>query len=424
MVAFNTVRVNQLAWYEDNEFELQFPSSWDVTACYMKGYSAPALSEEQLKQAFVNPIGTPRIRELAKGKKEVVILFDDLTRPTKVFQLVPYILQELEEAGIPDENIRFISTLGAHGAMKRMDFAKKLGEEIVSRFAIYNHNCYDNCTYLGQTSSGTPVHINSEVMACDLKIAVGGIITHSRGGFGGGAKAVVPGVSAMETICANHLNVGAGPPTPENPAGKRHPSVRKGNVDDNLARLDMEEVARMIGLDIIVNVVMNGKRDPVGLFVGDLVAAHREGAKLAREIYATKPVSNVDIVVLNVYSKSNEANLFGFTGSGWFKEGGGSLVLISNTPEGWVTHYLAGAFGKTIGGPRWLPSSSPLPPSINKVIVFAPYPEQTLKKRLGPPQSVVLAKTWLEVIEELREDYPGRAKVAVIPDGVMELFPD
>ena len=145
MVELNTVWVNQLAWYGDTELELQFPPSWDVTVYHMRGYSAPALSEEQIKQAFANPIGTQRIRELAKGKKEVVILFDEMTRPTKVFQLVPYVLQELEEAGIPDDNIRFISTLGNHRAMGRLDLVKKLGEEVVERFAVYNHNCFANC---------------------------------------------------------------------------------------------------------------------------------------------------------------------------------------------------------------------------------------------------------------------------------------
>ncbi|MFC1933770.1 nickel-dependent lactate racemase [Chloroflexota bacterium] len=417
MNKFNTVRLPQLAWFGDTELELQFPKSWDVHVCYMQGYSAPALSEEQLRQAFANPIGTPRIRDLAKGKNEVVILFDDTTRPTKVSQLVPYILQELEEAGIPDDNIRFIPTLGNHAVMKRPDLVKKLGEKVLDRFAVYNHNCYENCTYLGKTSRGTPVEVNSEVMSCDLKIAIGGIIPHSGAGFGGGAKAILPGVSSKETTWVNHRVVG------RTPDGQKHHSSDKGKVDENVLRLDMEEAARMAGLDIIVNVVINGKRDPVGLFVGDLVAAHREGVKLGREIYAAKPVKDVDIVISNNYSCAASAALVDFPGSGWYKKGEGSLVHIANTPEGQIIHYVSSSFGKNIGGRGWKKPTS-LPRNVNKLIVFAPYPDRSLTGRIAPPESFTWAKTWLEVLEELRAYHQGEVKVAVIPDVKLQYFPE
>ena len=182
------VKVPQFPWYGDTELELDFPSSWEVTVCRMAGHDAPKLTDLEIQAAFLNPIGTPRISHMARGRKEVVIIFDDLSRPTKVAELVPYVLQELKEGGIKDETIRFIASVGAHGAMKLMDFVKKLGSDIVQRFPVYNHNPFQNCTYLGDTSRGTPVSINSEVMSCDLRIAVGSILPHPVAGFGGGAK--------------------------------------------------------------------------------------------------------------------------------------------------------------------------------------------------------------------------------------------
>ena len=91
------VKLPEFAWYGDTELELDFPSPWEVVTCQMAGLDAPELSEEGIQAAFLNPIGTPRIAQLAKNKKEAVILFDDLSRPTKVAELVPYILQELKK---------------------------------------------------------------------------------------------------------------------------------------------------------------------------------------------------------------------------------------------------------------------------------------------------------------------------------------
>lgn len=84
----NKVTVPILAWYGDEELELEFPESWDVTLCKMKSHSAPALTDVEIKKAFTNPIGTKTIQQLAKGKKEVAILFDDMSRPTPTAQLI------------------------------------------------------------------------------------------------------------------------------------------------------------------------------------------------------------------------------------------------------------------------------------------------------------------------------------------------
>jgi lactate racemase len=153
-----------LAWYGDETLELDFPESWEVTVCNMKGINAPVLSDKEIRAAFSRHIGSKTIKELVKGKKEVAILFDDLTRPTPSILLVPYIIEQLSEAGIQDKNIRFISALGAHGSMDNIAFRKKLGDEVTGRFLVYNHNPYENCTPLGKSSRGTPIAANSEMM--------------------------------------------------------------------------------------------------------------------------------------------------------------------------------------------------------------------------------------------------------------------
>jgi nickel-dependent lactate racemase len=201
----NTITLPQLAWYGSRELNLQVPDSWQIGMYNMEGFNMPAMKPEQIQAAIQKPIGSLRIAEQAKNKHEVAIIFDDMTRPTRVAQIVPFVLDELAAAGIPDNRIRFISALGCHGTMGRFDFVRKLGEEIVSRFPVYNHNAIDNCcTYVGTTGQGIRILANAEVMKCDFKIGIGSIAPHVMVGFGGGSKIILPGVTSLGTNEAHH----------------------------------------------------------------------------------------------------------------------------------------------------------------------------------------------------------------------------
>ncbi len=412
----NTVSVPQQAWYDNDELELQFPSSWELTVCYMRGHHRPPLSEEGFQEAFANPIGTKPIRELARGKSEVAVLFDDMSRPTRVAEIVPYVLEELEAAGVKDDSIRFIAALGTHGALTRVDFVKKLGEAVLSRFPVYNHNPYENCTFLGNTSRGTPLAINSEFMGCDLKIGIGSILPHPLTGFNGGGKIILPGVASIDGIAHNHGTLTAA-------AMGRGEDIGTwiGKFEENELRLDAAEAARMAGLDIKIDAVINGRGETTALFVGDPTSGHIEGVKLAREVYATQPVEGQDIAVLNTYSKGSEAFLALPLSSRLLQGGAGDLVLIANAPEGQVTHYLAGGFGKKTGGRFWFPRTS-MPPNVKRLIVFTGYIDIAGGDWLAARESIVWAKTWPEVLELLTETHGDSARVAVVPDATMQYF--
>ncbi len=110
----------------------------------MAGYDCPAMKPVEIKAAIANTIGMAPLREVAKGKKEVVIIFDDMSRIIRAAKIVPSVLEELAEAGIADKNIRFICAQGCHGALDRMDFVKKLGQETLTRFPAFNHNAFGN----------------------------------------------------------------------------------------------------------------------------------------------------------------------------------------------------------------------------------------------------------------------------------------
>jgi nickel-dependent lactate racemase len=356
-----TVNVRELLWYGSRETELRFPPSWNVSVSPMKGGNKNRLTRDEMKEAFLHPIGTKPLHVLAEGKKEVVILFDDMARPTPVVEIVPHVLKELEKARICDEQVRFICALGVHGAHTAIDFRKKLGEEVLDRFPVYNHNPFDSCVSIGKTSRGTPVSINAEVMACDLKIGIGSILPHSFSGFGGGGKILFPGAAHVDSIAYNHGTL-----------LKNHPErIGPGRIEENIPRLDIEEAARMAGLDFKIDAVLNLRGEITGLFAGDPVMEHRRGADLARDVYATAPARGRDIAVVNTYLKPSECAFAVFLGIPSLKEDGGDLVILANEPAGQVVHYLFGEFGRC--GERKLHLPQPLPEKVKRMIIVSPF---------------------------------------------------
>jgi len=412
------VVVPQLAWFGDSELKLKFPEEWDVNVQIMNGHGKKSVNEEEIVHALRNPIGTKPLSKLTQGKKEVVIIFDDMTRPTKVYEIVPHIINELRRAGVKDDNIRFVCANGSHGVFDREDFVKKLGESVVESYPVFNHNPYANLAYSGRTKYGTPVEVNAEVMACDLKIAIGCIVPHPYFGYGGGAKIVLPGVASMRSICYNHGDLGGYSTAQDH--RKVHPSceLAYGRVnEENVLRLDSEEAAGIIGLDMIVNVLVDLRRNSTDVFVGDVVKAQREGVEVAKEHYLTPVLPEADIIVSNAYSKASEAAI-----ASWpvlTLNEGGDFVLIVNAPTGQVTHYVHGRWGTRVFGDLYL-----APPNIldraGRIILFSEYHERQPWLELVPSEKTVKVRTWEEVIEELKNKHKDRAKVAVYPDATIQ----
>jgi len=405
----NIITLPQLAWYKTKEAEFPLPDSWQVEVCNMAGYDRPAMNRDQIRDCVTNLIGSPPIKELAKGKNEVVIIFDDMTRITRAADIVPFIIEELASAGIPDNKIRFISAVGCHGAMDRLDFTKKLGEETLTRFAVYNHSPFGNCTYVGTTSRGTKVFINAEVMKCDLKIAIGSITPHVMTGFGGGGKIVQPGIASFESIEALHrLGI---------KVGQEHPDkavVGMGIFDDNPMRFDIEEAATLAGLDIKIDCIVNSLGETVAIFAGALIPAYAAGVQEAKTHYLTPRAEGKDIVIANTFAKANEAASGLITAFPAISSKGGDVVLICNAPEGQVTHYLMGSFGKTIGGNLRLQIG--LPPYANHLIVYTEYPDIAGRGYFEESDKVLLMNHWDDVLQVLQQFHGDNTKVAVYPN--------
>jgi len=411
----NSVVVPQLAWWGDVEAELTFPDEFQVTECRMAGHDAPPLDDAGYRKAFANPIGSPTIRELAREKKNVVILFDDMSRGTKTYEIVPYVLEELAAAGVDDNDIQFICAPGTHGALSTFEFAKKLGPDIVARFNVYNHNIYENCTYVGTTSRGTPVSLNAEFMKADLKIGIGGLVPHANCGFGGGGKLILPGIASLETVLHNH-----GPVRTNSKETGIDANTGMGRYEHNAQLLDTLEACKLSGLHIKIDAIMNIHRDTTALFVGAPEAEYYAGAKAGLTHYHTPLPDNPQVIVANCYAKINEVTIAKTVGQAMLPDDGGTLVLITNNPWGEVVHYLRRKFGNHTTGQGYRPPT--LSPKVKRFIVLMPYKNRASIDWLAPEESVTWARTWDEVVAILKEEHPDGARVAVVPDGTVQYF--
>lgn len=395
--------VPTLAWSDGKKLSLMFPEDWKVNFFPMTGYKEPLLSDFKIKNALRNPIGSKPIAKLAKGKREVVIVVDDMTRPTKAHQLLPILMKELKNAGIHDDHIQFIMGSGLHGAWYRHDFIKKIGEEAVERYPIYNHNPFSNCEKLGETSKGTTVEINAEYNSCDLKIGIGSIVPHPQTGYGGGAKIILPGISSFETVYNNHAIVHK-----KNPPNDSY----FGFLRSNITRADIEEAGKIAHMDMKIDVLVNGTGDSAAIFAGDLQQEFILAAEVAKNHYSTPPLpKDVDILIANTYAKANEAVL-ALTNWNHVMNKNGVMILIAQAPEGQTTHYLYGKFGKKQVAPGGRQLSKI---NFSKLIIFSEY---KIKDPFLPitDSEMVWVNTWDETLEEAKNCFDYNPNVALIPN--------
>ena len=394
------------AWFGEKDIELVFPSNWEVTERRMAGHDRKALTDDQMRTALKNPIGTPRLRELARGKEQGIVLFDDLPKPTPTSRIVPFVLEELHEGGIRDEQIRFLCAMGTHRYMTYAELAAKLGADIVEKFPVYQHNTYENTAFVGKTSAGTPVYLNQEFVSCDLKLGIGSIIPHQFAGFGAGGKIVMPGIAGIETIVHHHVNM-CKPPFAE--------TVKLARVDGNAFRLDIEEAARLTGFHFKIDSVLNNRREVVGLFAGDFVAEHRAGVKLAREVYATDMLKDMDVVISNGYPDECQFSRSIWTVPISLREGG-DAVIVNHSHSGQVVHQWSGRFGTAFGGRGWKPGgkASHLKKAA-RVFILAPFLSKVDRMELGSAEKVVWSKSWEEVLAQLISRHGAGTRVGVYP---------
>ncbi len=280
-----------------------------------------------IKEALENPIGQEPLHKLAAKCKTVAIIISDYTRPTPTAFLLPFIFEELFRGGISLGNVTVVSASGLHDPCSEADLQRMLGE-YYGKIQVICHDATDekHLTYLGKTSRGTPIYINSHVVNADLKISVGGIEPHHSAGWSGGSKNVLPGVAGKKTVLTHH-------------ARAHEPGVELGRIKGNPFREDLDEVGIKVGIDFILNVILDDKKQVIAAFAGDLITAHRAGVEAAKEMLSVKIEQEPDIIIVTPGGSPRDVNFWQCEGKALTRvrhvvKKGGVIILVAQGKEG------------------------------------------------------------------------------------------
>jgi len=319
-MSFTTVQLP----YGNRYLTFELPTSNLLGVLYPKFGSETRDEDQLVREALKHPINAPRLCDLAHRGQSVAIIISDLTRPCPSPRLLPHILNELGSAGIKDEDILIVVALGIHRRMSKDELVSAVGPRITDRIRVVNHDPADTVRQ-GFTSAGTPVEIFRPLTEVDLKICIGNVEFHYFVGFSGGYKAILPGCASQATITANH-------------AMMFHPQATTGRIEGNPVRSDLEEGAAMLGVDFILNVVLDPNHRIVEAVAGDAIAAHRRGCEWIKQ-YGMIPIpKRADIVLASVGGYPNDINLYqahkGLDNARYFAREGGVIALVAECREG------------------------------------------------------------------------------------------
>ena len=392
--------------YGDIGERLLFPEGWELDVFNMKGHGQQEMTGEQIRAKLDQPFGTLSLKELAEGKRTAVITFDDLTRPTPVKNVLPLLVDDLRLAGLKDENILFLTSYGSHRPMTHMEARAKLGDYIVNNFEWVNHNPWENLTEVGVTSRGNIIKVNYLFSGADLRITVSGIKGHGNAGYGGGAKAVLPGVASMKAIEYFHKTIAW---------NGTNPTIGLAKVFNNDIRLDMEEAARLADVNFSVQIIYNEHRKAIDIFAGDIVDAHHMACRKANGILRTPSTQDADVVVANAYPQNRQA----LASLAWARAGlrdGGSAVLIAQHPDALSTMHYLNERRFYMGQRKWdnPESAKRTVQQAAQIIVFSQYMQKRDIDQLSSKR-VHLARSWDEVQTQLKKEHRSDSRVAVYP---------
>ncbi len=422
-----------LPWGKER-LPLVLPSGWKV-AGYLESAVIPPVrdAENEVVESLSRPVGSAPLISLYRPGMKVALVIDDSSRPTPVELLFPPVLRELSRAGLDMPDLTLIPALGVHRAMTAEELARRIGRPDLDGLSWENPDCDDlsRMVYLGTTRRGTPVWVNRTVAMADLVVTLGCIKPHIIASFGGGYKALVPGVAGRATIAHNHT-INCQPET-FNMVGQP--------IERNPMRQDLEEAGQMIkGKVFIVNAVVDSALKIVRVVAGDPIAAHREGVKTCMALYGVSIQEQADVVIVGSHPMDQDLRqgVTALANSIRAVKPGGVMITVIKADEG------VGVFGlanqKLPIGQRGLRRLAPLlvrlVPRIKLngmgeedrfFLYFALQAMRRADLRLVAPTIPIVVKGHLPfatfdedlpaAIQQARRRYPKTASVLIFPHG-------
>jgi len=315
--------------YGKEEIRLPIKDENIIKTLNLKKQEALLNPENSLKELFKNPINSPSLRDLIiqKKAKKVLIIVNDITRPTPYEVILPPLLDELHQTGIKKENIIFMVATGIHRSNSREEIKGMFGENIFSAYKFINHDCDDpHLKDLGKLKSGNKLWVDSIVSDIDFIITTGVIVPHYFAGFSGGRKSILPGICGRKTIEDNHSQM-------------VHPDARTGNLKDNPVHQEMQEAAEKVVVDFNINVVTDEHSEIIEIVAGELLASWQQGVEICKQIYICPIGKKADVVIASAGGYPKDINVYqaqkALNNAYQAIKSGGTIILLAECLEGY-----------------------------------------------------------------------------------------
>ncbi|MFX1465967.1 MAG: nickel-dependent lactate racemase, partial [Promethearchaeota archaeon] len=283
----------------------------------------PNLSFEN---AINNPVDKLFFDKLFDRNDKISIVINDNTRITPSKEILPVLLNRLDNLGIKEENIEILIAVGSHRPVTEKEMEELLGKEIVSSFVVENHNCQaDDLVNLGMTHLQTPVELNRKFVEADKRITIGDVAFHYYAGYTGGRKSILPGISSLRSIQKNHSNL-------------IHPDAVTGNLEGNVIHVDMTEAAKRAKVDFCISVVLDSNKEIVFAAGGGIISAFNKCVKKVDELFKVYVDKPADIVLVSSGGFPKDINLYqaqkAIEQAQTIVKPGGQLVVIAECKDG------------------------------------------------------------------------------------------
>jgi len=317
--------------YGDRQIELTLKDDHIMGVIEAKAFSKIGKPTDKLFQLLKKPMGSSSLIQLIKKKRvhKILIIVNDITRPTPYNNILPPLLEQLDQMGFKKEDITFMVATGIHRGNSEEENRKIFGEKIISSYQFLNHSADDNHLIdLGEMKSGNHLWVNPIIRQVDFIITTGVIVPHYIAGFSGGRKSILPGICGRVTIENNHANM-------------IHPEAFTGNLIGNPVHEEMMEAAQKVSVHcniFNINAITDENYDVIDMVAGEIQTSWKEGVRICQNTYFYPIQEKVDVVITSAGGYPKDINVYqsqkALENAFQAVKTGGTIVLLAECKEG------------------------------------------------------------------------------------------
>jgi len=309
----------------------KMPDGAKVRVIEKPAFPETAPPAELIESALANPIGSPPLSTLAKGRQSACILICDITRPVPNGLFLQRMVRQLMDAGIAQDEITVLVATGLHRPNEGAELAELVGDPwVIDNIRVENHFAMNDGDHIDlgiTTGRGVPVKLDRRFVEADLRIATGLVEPHFMAGFSGGRKVVAPGVAHHETIRTFH-----------SARFMEDPAARECNLDNNPLHEEQLEIVGMLGEVYALNTVIDDKRRLVFASFGEIIQSHMAAVDFVRDFTAIPVGRRFKTVVTSAAGYPLDQNYYqtvkGMVTPLDILEPGGTLIIAAECAEG------------------------------------------------------------------------------------------